>query len=112
MDDQSNPLMILSLTAGYGLVLRCNRPAVPDAVAAAVVLAMWTTPAIAPADFLDEAGECTFFILAISVRANEGKLSYSLLLLSPLWPVLSYPLLLRSLSRPVMSYPLCFYCRL
>jgi hypothetical protein len=104
--------MILSLAVGYGLVLHFGRPAVPDAVAAADVLAMWTTPATAPADFPDEAGECTFFILAISVRANEDKLSYSLLQLSPLWPFLSYPLLLLSLSRPVMSYPLCFYCRL
>jgi hypothetical protein len=61
MDDQSNPLMILSLAAGYGLVFHFARPAVPDAVAAAVVLAMWTTPATAPADFPEKAGVYIFF---------------------------------------------------
>ncbi len=66
MDDQSNPLMIFSLAAGYGLVLHCARPAVPDGVAAAVVFAMWTTPATGPADFPDKADVCTFFTFSAS----------------------------------------------
>ncbi len=53
--------MILSLAAGYGLVLHFGRPAVPDAVAAAVVFAMWTSPATGPADFPEKAGVYTFF---------------------------------------------------